>query len=390
MNFSSRTNWHRQLNRLAELLDRRRTSGALIYDLTISNPTECGISYPDKEILAAFSNPRTIHYCPDPRGLISARETVSLYYQKKNVCVDPSDIFLTAGTSEAYSIIFKLLCNGGENVLVPRPSYPLFDYLAQLNDVTLRHYNLEYDDEWQIDCESIANGISTETRAIVLVHPHNPTGMFVKQDEYSRILEIAKTHHLTLIVDEVFIDYPLDDDSSRLGSTAGQSEVLTLTLNGISKLGGLPQMKLGWMVVSGESSVKQEALERLEILFDTFLSVNTPVQVALPKLMEAGDGIRGRIQERIKTNDATLRELVSANTPCAILKSEGGWSAVLRVPKTKTDEEWCLELLEKKGVNVYPGYFFDFKEDNYLVMSLLIPSPSFQQGIRDLIDFVSA
>lgn len=337
-----------------------------------------------------LSDPEAFPYKPDPRGLISAREAISLYYRKQNIGVDPSNIFLTASTSEAYSMIFKLLCNNGEDILVPRPSYPLFDYLAQVNDVVLRQYNLEYDHEWQIDCTSIANEISSKTKAIVLVHPHNPTGAFIKHDEYSNILEIARTHHLALIVDEVFIDYPFDNDHTRLSSTACQSDVLTFTLNGISKLAGLPQMKLGWIVVSGDSSVTREAAERLEILCDTFLSVNSPVQVGLPHLIKIGESVRRQIQERIKKNLVTLHEHMTAKTSCSLLNSEGGWYAILRVPQTKSDEEWALELLEKKGVSLYPGYFFDFVNDGHLVLSLLSDERTFLSAVSKLKAYIDS
>lgn len=371
-----------------------RKSGRHILDLTVSNPTECGFIYPEKEILSSFENHLSMVYDPNPRGLLSARQSVSEYYQQKNITVDPSNIFLTTSTSEAYSIAFKLLCNPGDSVLVPKPSYPLFEYLAQINDVKLQHYNLRYDDEWCLDIESL-NNLMIENigkiKAIVIVNPHNPTGMFLKKDEYDAIKEFARQHSLALIVDEVFIDYAFEDDERRISSTANETEVLTFTLNGISKMIGLPQMKLGWLVVSGKSSVVSEAAARLEIICDTFLSVNTPVQVALPKLLTEEKNIQNQILNRVKSNYNTLltthnSQPTSQSSP---LLSEGGWYGIIRVPRTKSDEEWALQLLEKKGVYVYPGYFFDFQNEGYLVISLLVENSIFQKAVSGIVDHVS-
>jgi len=383
--FSHRTNWHRQPNRLAKLLDARRASGKPIYDLTVSNPTECGFTYPEQEILSALSHVKALQYHPDPRGSLSARQAVSEYYRAKGIIVAPTNISLTASTSEAYSLMFKLLCNHGDSILVPKPSYPLFEYLAQVNDVHLQHYLLRYDHEWQIDIDSIRNAVTPQTKAIVLVNPHNPTGTFIKKDEYQQIVQITKAHQLALIVDEVFIDYPLCDDETRLGSTACESEVLTFTLNGISKMIGLPQMKLGWVVVSGESLVVSEAVERLEILCDTFLSVNTPVQVALPKLIEHRKITQRQILQRIRSNFSYLQSHISNHqSPYSVLTAEGGWYAIIRVPRTHTDEEWALQVLEQKGVCVHPGYFFDFDEEGYLVVSLLVAEKMFHHAVGEL------
>ncbi|MDI6766885.1 MAG: pyridoxal phosphate-dependent aminotransferase [Bacteroidota bacterium] len=403
MTFSERTNWHRQQNKLTELHDSLRKSGRDILDLTVSNPTECGFQYPEKEILTAISNPSSLQYEPNPRGLLTAREAIGGYYKKKNIIVDPSNIFLTASTSEAYSILFKLLCNAGESVLVPCPSYPLFDYLAKLNDVQLQYYNLRYDGEWHVDIDSLKHCIIEslidcnigKIKAIVIVHPHNPTGMFLKKDEYKAIKEIARQHNLAIIVDEVFIDYAFEDDETRINSTANETEVLTFTLNGISKSCGLPQMKLGWLVVSGHSSIVIETMGRLEIICDMFLSVNTPVQFALPKLLTIGKNIQNQIRNRIKSNYTTLVNLLTdhnspLNTLCSPLLANGGWYGIIRVPRTKTDEEWALQLLEKKGVYVHPEYFFDFDNEGYLVVSLLVEEKIFQGAIQDVVRYISA
>lgn len=387
--FSSRTNWHRQSNRLSELLDIRRQSGKPVYDLTNSNPTECGLVYPHQEILAGLSNPQSLHYHPDPRGLLSARKAVSEYYRIKQVVVGPSDIFLTASTSEAYSLIFRLLCNTGESILVPRPSYPLFDYLAQINDVTLQLYFLHYDHGWYIDTDSVKNAITSTTKAVILVHPHNPTGMFLRKSEYNAIQELAKQYQLALIVDEVFSDYAFQDDPGRIISTAGESNALTFTMNGLSKIAGLPQMKLGWVIVSGEHRAKDEACERLEILCDTFLSVNTPVQVALPELLESGTAVRSEILRRVKNNYVFLNETL-ANTSCSTLVTEGGWYGIIRMPRTLSDEEWSLQLLETKGVYVFPGYYFDFTDDAHLVVSLLVEEKTFRAAITLFAEFTTS
>lgn len=385
--FSRRTDWDRRPNRLTELLEARRASGRPLYDLTVSNPTELGIDYPEREILSALSDPRALRYQPEPRGLPSAREAVCEYYRAKDIHVDPANIFLTAGTSEAYSLIFKLLCNAGESALVPKPSYPLFDYLAQVNDVDLRDYPLRYyDSGW---CLDIDDESAKGARAIVIVNPHNPTGAFLKKQEHREIARTAQENGLALIVDEVFLDYPLAEDDRRFGSTAGDAEALTFTLNGLSKMAGLPQMKLGWIVVGGAPRPAAEAMERLEILCDTFLSVNSPAQAALPELLKAGGRVRSQILQRVKSNYETLRK-TALDTPCSVLRVEGGWYAVVRAPQTKSDEEWAIRLLEQTGVHVYPGYFFDFAEHQYLVVSLLPDERTFASSVRSMIATITS
>ncbi|MBI2986785.1 MAG: pyridoxal phosphate-dependent aminotransferase [Deltaproteobacteria bacterium] len=382
--FSRRTNWDRQRNRLAELLEARREEGRPVYDLTLANPTELGIEYPAGELLSALSNPQALRYQPDPKGLLSGREAVCQYYREKGIRVDPSRIFLTAGTSEAYSLIFKLLCNAGESVVVPKPSYPLLDYLAQVSDVNLGRYHLHYDHEWHlnVDHES-AKG----AKAIVVVNPHNPTGAFLKRREHRDIVRIAQENRLALIADEVFIDYPLVEDDRRFGSTAGDAEALTFTLNGLSKLAGLPQMKLGWIVLAGPPSLVTEAMERLEILCDTFLSVNSPVQLALPELMRTAGRVRSQILQRVKSNCETLRK-ATLDSPCSVLNVEGGWYAILRVPQIRSDEEWAIQLLEQTGVYLFPGYFFDFVGHKYLVVSLLPDEQTFTYSVHSLVSII--
>jgi aspartate/methionine/tyrosine aminotransferase len=388
--FSSRTNWHRQPNRLSQSLDERRRSGKLIFDLTISNPTEAGIEFPSEEILSAIAQPQSLLYTPDPKGLLSAREAIAEYYFSKRIDVHPSQIVLTASTSEAYSFLFTLLCKAGDDVLIPTPAYPLFEFLSQLNHVHLKPYHLRYDGEWHIDVDSVRRTISSSTKAIVVINPHNPTGMFLKREERRALSEVCQEKNLALIVDEVFVDYGLQIGENIVGSTAGNSSALTFTLNGISKLCGLPQLKLGWIVVSGSGEEKSEALHRLEIIADTFLSVNTPVQVALPQLLKSGEVVRQRIRERVETNLYFLKNSLSKNLPISLLESEGGWYAILKIPNTKSEEEWVLQLLDEAGVYVFPGYFFEFQESGYLILSLLTTRDVFEKGTKFLFSMIAA
>lgn len=273
-------------------------------------------------------------------------------------------------------------------MIVPQPSYPLFEYLAQINDVRLDYYHLIYDNGWHIDFESMRRAISSSTKAIVLVNPHNPTGMFVETSEYSEIRELAIKHNLAIIVDEVFIDYPFELNPSFNQSYVTETQVLTFTLNGISKMLGLPQMKLGWMIVGGPAKIRQEAVSRMEIICDTFLSVNTPVQLAFPALMNAARDIHQDITRRVKANYKSLRSIIQRSAPVSVLESGGGWYGILKVPNIKSDEQWALDLLEKQGVYVFPGYFFDFGRDTFLVVSLLIEEKEFISGIQSILTFV--
>lgn len=384
--FSSRTGWHHETNRLTQRLVELRNAGRPIIDLTLSNPTVAGLEYPAQELIAALSLPHALSYEPDPRGLLSAREAVADYYARKNVVVHPSDIVLTASTSEAYSYLLMMLCDPGDDILVPSPSYPLFEYLAGLNHVQLRSYHLRYDGEWHTDVESVKNSVAPSTKAIVIVTPHNPTGMFLKEEELQAINDVAARRGIPLIVDEVFSDYGFGEDRRRGATTASNDGVLTFTLNGISKSCGLPQMKLGWIVVSGPESVKAEALRRLEIIADTFLSVNTPVQHAAAALFRLGADIRSRISKRIAANRLFLHNAILSPSPLTLLSSEGGWSAILRVPATKSDEEWALQLLDDAGVYVHPGFFFEFRENGYLVLSLLPTPENFSIGVKRLVE----
>jgi alanine-synthesizing transaminase len=350
----------------------------------VSNPTELGFSYPLTALQAAYNTPDLAKYSPDPRGMLSARDAVVRYYAAKYQAVNPENIFLTASSSEAYLLLMKLLCNPGEEILVPQPSYPLFEYLAQINDVRLHPYHLVYDGAWHIDMASLHSALSPLTRGIILVHPHNPTGAFISAEELGGITRLASEHSLALMVDEVFIDYAFSPVYLPCATT-GIANALTFTLNGLSKSAGLPQMKLGWMVLSGPQEAVQEAAGRLEILCDTFLSVNTPVQSALPALMDTGANIRTAILDRVMTNYRNLRNLFGATSPCSVLDCNGGWYAILRLPNVKSDEEWAIAFLEKGGVSVFPGFFFEMGNNETVVLSLLPEEKRFAEGIR-LID----
>lgn len=372
--FSSRTDWQRTPNYLAMLLEERRSVGLSVIDLTISNPTKCGISYADDRILRALTDETTLIYDPSPFGSVAARKAIAGYYAVNGISVDPAHIVLTAGTSEAYGMLFMLLCDPHDTILVPTPSYPLFEYLARLHNITPESYRLLYDGEWHLDMQSVREAMRDSVRAIVIVSPHNPTGMVVREAEMEELCRIAQHHSVPLIVDEVFLDYQWRR-TQEIDTCDG---ILKFSLNGISKTLGLPQLKLGWIVVTGEAGSRNEALERLEIVSDTFLSVNTPVQHALPRLFELGSFTREDIQKRIEVNLRQLQSLAARSSLCSVLNSDGGWSAVLRVPRTKTDEEWAIVLLKEYGILVHPGYFFDFSEPGYLVVSLL-PEPDLFQ-----------
>ena len=394
MKFSVRTSWNREQNRMTRLYHELREKGTTIHDLTVSNPTECGITYPCPQIFSSLSDPQSLHYAPDPHGLLTARRAVTAYYQEHSAVIDEDNVFITASTSEAYSFLFSLLCNPGETVLAPRPSYPLFEFLAQLAGVRLNYYPLRYDGGWYIDTEAFARAMTPSTKAIILVHPHNPAGMFIKNDEYKRILTIAERHGAVLIADEVFIDFPLSSRKDFVGTTAGVSDVPTFTISGISKTLGLPQLKLGWIVISGEEKYSREAAGRLEILSDTYLSVNTPVQLALPELMSCCIPVRRSIQDRIRSNYEYIHSLLSGSGqqmsyPCSALETEGGWYTILRIPRTQTAEAWAIELLAKHNIYVYPGHFFDFEDEGFLVASLLTDEATFRHSIKLLADYIA-
>ena len=381
--FADRTNWNLAPNRLSEALARHRAAGKPLLDLTVSNPTECGFDYDQDAILDALRNPKALHYEPVARGLASAREAVKEYYVEHgaNVCVD--DIFLTTSTSEAYSFVFRLLCNPGDEVLIPAPSYPLFDFLADLQDVKLVRYSLFYDHGWQIDLHALEQAISARTRAVVVVHPNNPTGHFVKRAEMERLSALCSSRSLTIIADEVFHDFALGVE--RPASFAANSQALTFTMSGLSKICGLPQMKAAWLTVSGPEKEKSAALARLEVIADTYLSMNAPVQHAVPSFLSQRLKFRDQLMARVRRNLAELDRQIARQKVCGRLELEGGWYVILRVPATRSDEELALSLLDKRNVYVHPGHFYDFPSEGYLVVSLITKECDFLEGLEKIL-----
>jgi len=380
--FAARTGWTLEPNRFSAALERHRAAGREVLDLSESNPTRCGFAY-DPSLLSALQDPRGLAYDPHPKGLRLAREAVCDYYRQRGTEVDPGQVVLTASTSEGYSFLFRLLCNPGDEVLVPAPSYPLFEFLAALLDVKLVLYPLLYDHGWQIDLHGLSEALTTRTGAILVVHPNNPTGSFVKPAEMDILDELCRARQLALIADEVFLDYT--HDGLARPSFAGARQALTFTLSGISKICALPQMKLAWIVVSGAPELAREALARLEVIADTYLSVGTPVQLALPEFLARREGIQKQVKERIAANLAELDRQLAQQKVVTRLDVEGGWYAVLRVPATRSDEDLAVELLEQHSVIVHPGHFYDFPGEGYLVASLITPTGVFAEGIKRLL-----
>jgi len=388
--FSSRTNWSLTPNRLSELLRERRARGLPTLDLTESNPTRCGFALDAEEILAPLHNPRALSYEPDPRGLRTAREAVAEYYSERGVTPDPDQIVLTASTSEAYSFVFRLLANPGDKILAPQPSYPLFDFLGGLNDVEVIPYPLVYDDGWQVDWDALAARWDSRTRAVLVVHPNNPTGSYVHKRELARMIEKCHQEEVAIIADEVFADYVFGADAGRVVTHAENSEALTFTLSGLSKISALPQMKLGWIVVSGPREVCAEAQARLEVIADTYLSVSAPVALATPKWLAHRQPIQSQILERVQANLRQLDELLKPDMPVGRLRVEGGWYAILRVPSTRSDEDWAVEFLTRSGVSLHPGHFYDFPSEGFLVLSLLPAQEIFEEALRKVLSNICA
>ncbi len=371
--FSSRLTFDLTPNRLTEALHRLRGAGAEIDDLTESNPTRVGFDYPAR-VAEALAHPAGLTYEPHPLGLPDARQAVAGDFRRRGLTVPKDRIVLTASTSEAYSLLFKLLCDPGDEVLVPSPSYPLFEFLSALDSVRARPYRLDDHGTWSCDIDGLARAVTQRTRAVVVVNPNNPTGSYLKRAELDAIAALCRSHQLALIGDEVFAEYVLDAELSRTSSVLAQRDALTFALGGLSKSAGLPQLKLGWMAVGGPDDLVRPAMERLELICDTYLSVSTPVQQALPVLLAEGAGIRAQIRNRIARNYATLRELAARYPALRVLQAEGGWYAIVQVPSMLTEEALVLQLLERDHVLVHPGYFFDFPREAFLVLSLL-PRP---------------
>jgi alanine-synthesizing transaminase len=424
MPFSKRTDWNMEESELARAHRERLAAGLPIADLTASNPTKCGFAYP-ASLLDALTDRRALEYDPQPKGLLSAREAVCQYYATHGVALNPNQIILTTSTSEAYSFLFRLLCDPGDEILIPQPGYPLFDFLAGLDDVRLKAASLVYENGWQIDAEGIRRAITPQTRAIVIVHPNNPTGHYTKPWETVELAQICREFGLSLIVDEVFLDYSFGAEPKNLPAKVdsfpaqpesfidkprsfaqGIEGVPVYVVSGLSKIAALPQMKAAWIVAAGPAATNpgreqaaDDALNRLEVIADTFLSMNAPVQLALPAWLGGRAAIQEQIRQRVAANLAVLDhalgtaesdpqlKAVQQLSPVQRLKVEGGWYAVLRIPAIEPDERTVLALLER-GVWIHPGYFFGMAESGWLVVSLLAPEAEFSNGVAIMIDYL--
>ena len=385
--FSHRTDWKLTPNRFTQAQEELRAAGREILDLTISNPTRAELHYDAEAILQALVNPKALDYDPQPKGLLSAREAVAAYYRKQHDKVDPESIVLTTSTSEGYSYLFRLLCNVEDEILVPKPSYPLFEFLADLQDVKLVPYPLLYDHGWQIDCPSLYKAVNHRTRAVVVVHPNNPTGSFVAEEERTALNNFCREYKLSLIADEVFLDYA--HDGAPRPTFAANQDVLTFTLSGVSKISGLPQMKLAWIVTSGPAEAVSAALARMEVIADTYLSMNAPVQLAAPALLEQRHSIQPLLLDRVRANLNELDRALAKQKTCCRLDVEGGWYAVLRVPVTQSDEDLAIQILRKLSVLVHPGHFYDFSGDGHLIVSLITPTQDFHKGIAQVLGLLN-
>jgi alanine-synthesizing transaminase len=383
--FSARVQWNIPSNRLARALQARKAAGAAFLDLTESNPTRSGILYDQAGIAAALSQPGLMVYQPEARGLPVARDAISAYYRARGFTVEPENLVLTSGTSEAYGYLCKLLADPGDELLIPAPGYPILEILTPLEDVRLAHYRLLYDDGrgWRIDLERLRNSISVRTRAIVVVSPNNPTGAYLKKDELEEVCDICRQFDCALIVDEVFSDYGRGADPRRVASAVGATSALTFVLNGFSKVVGLPQLKLSWIHVGGPDDLGRQALDRLELISDAFLSVGAPVQHGAARIFAMRAAIQDQIAVRLERNRLTLSSALSSGR-CRVLDSEGGWYAVVGMPPEVPEEELVLRLLEQDGVLVHPGYFYDFPTGSFLVLSLLTPPEAFEKGAQKL------
>jgi alanine-synthesizing transaminase len=386
--FSKRTNWKLNPNKYTRALEEMRAADASIVDLTVSNPTQCGFHYDAEHILKAFQNRNALTYEPEAKGLLRAREEVARYYREDHgVVVDPQSVLLTTSTSDAYSYVFRLLCDPHDEILVPKPSYPLFDFLGELQDVSLVPYPLEYAHGWFVDFPSLVRAVTPRTRAVLMVHPNNPTGSYVRREQRQRLNELCRERGLALVVDEVFLDYGLTDE--RRESFITNDDALTFTLSGLSKVVALPQMKVAWLIMSGPEAAKKIALERLEIIADTYLSLNAPTQWAFGALLEQRRALRPQLLERIRQNWEFLRSSVRKEGGCELLDTEGGWYGVIRVKSAGSDEELAVEILRCTHTLVHPGHFYDFRTNGYLVVSLITPVSDFQQGIGSLTKFLA-
>ncbi len=394
VSFAQRTEWDLTTSETARALEEASASGQPVCKLTVSNPTICGFQYNQQAILAALAQPAVLDYEPDPRGLLAAREAVCAYYATHSARVDPARLILTTSTSEAYSFLFRLLANPGDEVLIAQPSYPLFDFLARICDVRLAPYPLFYDHGWHIDFDGLRQRITPRTRAIALVHPNNPTGHFTSAAERAQLEALCARHGLALIVDEVFLDYPLQDRKPE-SFAAGDHPALTFVLSGLSKIAGLPQMKAAWIAAfgpDGPGSGREvaDALDRLEVIADTYLSMNAPIQHALAPWLAGRWLVQEQILSRCRANLAALDRVLAGQSLVTSLRAEAGWYAVLRVPALMDDEELAALLIREHDVAVHPGQFFAFPGPGYLVASLLAPQRCFSRGIESICKYFSS
>jgi len=383
--FSSRVPGDRRANAFSAALTRARARGPLV-DLTVTNPTRAGIEYPP-DLLAPLADAAGLRYEPTAFGVAHAREAVAETYARRGLAIGAGRIALTASTSEAYSLLFKLLCEpGGSRVLTPAPSYPLFDHLTSLDGVEQAHYALDFHGEWAIDVHSVDEAWTPETRAVLAVTPNNPTGSILRDGDAGELVTRAAARRAAVILDEVFIDYPL---GAALPEAAALRDpaALTFRLGGLSKAVGLPQLKLGWIAVQGPEPLAAEAMDRLEVICDTYLSVATPVQLAARSLLQQGKVVREQILARVRHNYRTLAAAVGGGA--TVLPADAGWSGVVRLPATLSDEAVALDLLDRDAVVVHPGYFFDFRHEA-LVVSLLPVPEQFARGVQLLQDRLNA
>jgi hypothetical protein len=387
--FASRLPPQLEPNRLSRALAVARRSGTRLIDLTATNPTTIGILYPHA-LRSALSDPRGATYDPDPRGRRDARTAVARTWEAEGTSIDPDRLVLTASTSEAYSFLFKLLCDPGDAVLVPQPSYPLFDLLTTLDAVTSQPYRLDYHGAWSIDRASLEAACTARSRAVLVVSPNNPTGSMLRAADRAWLRAFCAERDLAIVADEVFAEYPLDpraDACRAIGRTS--AEALTFALGGLSKSVGLPQLKLAWIVADGPDRLVTPALERLDVIADSYLSVSTPVQVAVSTILEAGRAVRTAISERLRRNLDRVKRLAGDVPAVSVLDPEGGWSVVLRVPAVASEESIALHLIEAEGVVVHPGYFFDFHAEAFLVISLLTEPETFDAGVERVLSTIA-
>ncbi|MGH9329497.1 MAG: pyridoxal phosphate-dependent aminotransferase [Vicinamibacterales bacterium] len=379
--FSSRVPLDRTPNRLHLTIERLRAAGEPLIDLTLSNPTTAGIEYP-ADLLAGLASSDGLRYEPSPLGLRPAREAVA-----RALTLPADRVILTASTSDAYSLLFKLLCDPGDDVLVPRPSYPLFEFLAPLDGVHAAPYALDAHGAWGIDLDAVRDAVTPRTRAILVVNPNNPTGSYLRRRDLDALAAFSAERGIAIVGDEVFYDFPLGVNGvpADAARTIDQDAAIAFSLGGLSKSAGLPQLKLGWMALSGPPRLVSDARDRLEIICDAYLPVATPVQLAAPALLRAGEAIRARILERLRANHDRLAREVARHPSIRVLPVEGGWYAILQVPALRSEDDLALDLLERDRVIVHPGYFFDFPREAFLVVSLLPPPDAFADGVRRVV-----